>query len=79
MFSISSRFLSSYLNAMDEYGNAALIGASCKGYLEAVRALLNEDRVHVNVKEEYDNRALIGASLTGHSEVSRASGYTHYE
>ncbi|KAI2492670.1 hypothetical protein MHU86_21879 [Fragilaria crotonensis] len=32
MFSISSRFLGSYLNAMDEYGNIALICASHVGH-----------------------------------------------
>ena len=53
-----------------------LICASWKGYLEAVRALLNEGRVHVNVKGEYGNNAPIGASLKGYSEVIRASFYT---
>ncbi len=76
MFLISSRFLSSCasgenLNDMDEYGNTALICASWKSYLEAVRALLNQDRVHVNVTVEYGDTALIGSSLMGHSEVIR--------
>ena len=73
------------LNAMDEYGNTALMCASYMGYLEAVRALLNENVVHVNVGGEFGNTALIWASMRGHSGSrtcfieSRRGGHAYHE
>ena len=61
------------VNAKNKYGQAALMFASAKGYLDAVRALLNRDEIDVNIKTDEDGyTALTLASAKGHSDVVRA-------
>ena len=55
------------MNAKNKYCQAALMFASAKGYLDAVRALLNCDKIDVNIKTDEDGyTALTLASAKGH-------------
>ncbi len=57
-------------NIQNEYGNTALIWASCNDHIEMVRLLL-EAGADPNIQNEYGKTALIWASCKGHIEIVR--------
>ncbi len=59
------------INAVNQYGSTALMGASAGGYEEIVQALL-EKGANVNIRSRDQSTALMFAARNGHAAVVRA-------
>lgn len=57
------------INAIDAFGDTALIRASMLGYKEIVKILLSDNRLNINLKDFDGDTALSVASLCGRKEI----------